>query len=175
LAEDLRASFQDILVPGGSCNTGKRGQAGVRYGAQLGSARKRGKNTVALVVGKLQCHPVVTITDTSSDRLALTVERFGRVKPERSQIVRPGVHTRIARYHPRRLLRAIVPDACRPLRRFPRSRNSDRCAAVYLIAPALRFHPTTDLLQRYLSRGIEIIRVGLAKSWRCGLRVVFRQ
>lgn len=46
---------------------------------------------------------------------------------------------------------------------------------VYLIAPALRFHPTTDILQRYLSRDLELIRVGLAESWRRGLRVMFRQ
>ncbi len=46
---------------------------------------------------------------------------------------------------------------------------------VYLIAPALRFHPTTDSLQRYLSPQMEIIRVGLAESWRLGLRVMFRQ
>jgi len=46
---------------------------------------------------------------------------------------------------------------------------------VYLVAPALRFHPTTDTLQRYLSRDIEIIRVGVAESWRRGLRVMFRQ
>lgn len=46
---------------------------------------------------------------------------------------------------------------------------------VYLIAPALRFHPTTDALQRYLSPELEIIRVGLAESWRRGIRVMFRQ
>jgi hypothetical protein len=46
---------------------------------------------------------------------------------------------------------------------------------VYLIAPALRFHPTTDILQRYLSRDMEVIRVGLPESWRRGLRVMFRQ
>lgn len=46
---------------------------------------------------------------------------------------------------------------------------------VYLVAPALRFHPTTDSLQRYLSPQMEIIRVGLAESWRRGLRVMFRQ
>ncbi|HKM66826.1 MAG TPA: hypothetical protein VJX70_06640 [Candidatus Acidoferrum sp.] len=46
---------------------------------------------------------------------------------------------------------------------------------VYLIAPALHFHPTTDILQRYLSPEMEIIRVGLAESWRRGLRVMFRQ
>src|ERR1700686_1383538 len=46
---------------------------------------------------------------------------------------------------------------------------------VYLIAPALRFHPTTDILQRYLSRDMKIIRVGRAENWRHGLRVMFRQ
>jgi len=46
---------------------------------------------------------------------------------------------------------------------------------VYLVAPALRFHPTTDVLQRYLSPEMEVIRVGLGESWRRGLRVMFRQ
>ncbi|MHB8503398.1 MAG: hypothetical protein ACYDCG_16105 [Candidatus Acidiferrales bacterium] len=46
---------------------------------------------------------------------------------------------------------------------------------VYLVAPALRFHPSTDTLLRYLSPELESIRVGLAESWRRGLRVVMRQ
>lgn len=46
---------------------------------------------------------------------------------------------------------------------------------VYLVAPALRFHPTTDALLRHLSRELEVVRVGLAESWRRGLRVVLRQ
>jgi len=46
---------------------------------------------------------------------------------------------------------------------------------VYLVAPALRFHPTTDTLLKYLSPEMEIIRVGLAESWRRGLRVMMRQ
>ena len=46
---------------------------------------------------------------------------------------------------------------------------------VYLVAPALRFHPSTDTLLRYLSREMESTRVGLAESWRRGLRVVMRQ
>jgi hypothetical protein len=46
---------------------------------------------------------------------------------------------------------------------------------VYLIAPALRFHPTTDALLKYLSPDMEIIRIGLAESWRRGFRVVMRQ
>jgi hypothetical protein len=46
---------------------------------------------------------------------------------------------------------------------------------VYLVAPALRFHPSTDDLPKFLSPELEIVRVGLAESWRHGLRVVMRQ
>jgi hypothetical protein len=46
---------------------------------------------------------------------------------------------------------------------------------VYLVAPALRFHPATDELLRYLSPEVEVVRVGLAESWRRGVRVVMRQ
>ena len=46
---------------------------------------------------------------------------------------------------------------------------------VYLVAPALRFHPTTDNLLNFLTPEMEILRVGLAESWRRGLRVVMRQ
>jgi hypothetical protein len=46
---------------------------------------------------------------------------------------------------------------------------------VYLVAPSLRFHPTTDALLRHLSPEMEVVRVGLAESWRRGLRVVMRQ
>lgn len=46
---------------------------------------------------------------------------------------------------------------------------------VYLVAPALRFHPATDTILRYLTPELEVIRVGLAESWRRGMRVVMRQ
>ena len=46
---------------------------------------------------------------------------------------------------------------------------------VYLVAPALRFHPSTDVLFRYFSSEIEFVRVGLAEGWRHGIRVVMRQ
>lgn len=46
---------------------------------------------------------------------------------------------------------------------------------VYLVAPALRFHPATDSILRNLSPQLEIVRVGLAETWRRGLRVVLRQ
>ncbi len=43
---------------------------------------------------------------------------------------------------------------------------------VYLVAPALRFHPATHDLLKYLSPELEIARVGLAESQRRGLRLV---
>jgi hypothetical protein len=46
---------------------------------------------------------------------------------------------------------------------------------LYLVAPAIRFHPSTDTLLRFLSPEIEVLRVGLAENWRRGLRVVMRQ
>jgi hypothetical protein len=46
---------------------------------------------------------------------------------------------------------------------------------VYLVAPALRFHPSTDVLLRYITPELETVRVGLAENWRHGLRVVMRQ
>jgi len=46
---------------------------------------------------------------------------------------------------------------------------------VYLVAPALRFHPTTETLLKYLSPEVQMTRIGLNQNWRRGLRVVFRQ
>jgi hypothetical protein len=57
---------------------------------------------------------------------------------------------------------------------FPGIALQNAMPLVYLVAPALRFHPTTDVLLRYLTRDIEVVRVGLAESWRRGLRVVQR-
>src|SRR3989454_10738422 len=46
---------------------------------------------------------------------------------------------------------------------------------LYLVAPGLRFHPASDILLRYLSRHVEVWRVGRNENWRRGLRVVLRQ
>jgi hypothetical protein len=46
---------------------------------------------------------------------------------------------------------------------------------VYLVAPALRFHPTTETILSYLTPEMEIVRVGLAENWRHGLHIVMRQ
>jgi hypothetical protein len=46
---------------------------------------------------------------------------------------------------------------------------------VYLVAPTLRFHPTTSTIIGYLHPEMEVIRVGLAENWRRGLRVMMRK
>lgn len=58
---------------------------------------------------------------------------------------------------------------------FPGVQLQTLAPLVYLVAPALRFHPATDQLLRYLSPEVEVVRVGLAESWRIGVRVVMRQ
>jgi hypothetical protein len=46
---------------------------------------------------------------------------------------------------------------------------------VWLVAPALRFHPATDTILRYLSSEISITRIGVCENWRQGVKVVLRQ
>jgi len=58
---------------------------------------------------------------------------------------------------------------------FPGVELQSAAPIVYLVAPALRFHPATDAILRNLSPQLEIVRVGLAENWRRGLRVVLRQ
>lgn len=58
---------------------------------------------------------------------------------------------------------------------FPKLELQKAPPLVYLVAPALRFHSTTGPLLRQLSSSMEVVRVGLAESWRRSLRVVMRQ
>lgn len=58
---------------------------------------------------------------------------------------------------------------------FPGMTFQPQPPLIYLVAPALRFHPATGALLRYLHPQLEVIRVGLAESWRRGLNVVLRQ
>lgn len=46
---------------------------------------------------------------------------------------------------------------------------------LYLVAPAFRFHSTTDSIIRYFDPSIEVIKVGLNQSWREGIKVLFRR
>ncbi len=58
---------------------------------------------------------------------------------------------------------------------FPGINLSSHPPLVILVAPSLRFHPTGDILARFLAPELQISRVGLNENWRRGLRVVLRQ
>ena len=45
---------------------------------------------------------------------------------------------------------------------------------ILLVAPALEFHSTTEILLGAMLPAIEIMRIGLAADWRSALRVMFR-
>lgn len=45
---------------------------------------------------------------------------------------------------------------------------------ILLIAPALEFHPSTEMILRYFAPEIEIERIGLGIGWRRELEVMFR-
>jgi hypothetical protein len=46
---------------------------------------------------------------------------------------------------------------------------------LFLIAPALRIHPTTDQILRYLSPEIDWTLLAIDERWRDGIRVIFRK
>jgi len=52
---------------------------------------------------------------------------------------------------------------------------SPQPAMLLLVAPALRVHPATDTLLRYLSPEIDLTLLGIDERWREQLRVVFRK
>jgi hypothetical protein len=58
---------------------------------------------------------------------------------------------------------------------FPEIRLNAKPPLLFLVAPGFRFHPSIDIVLRYLSPEIQIARIALAENWRRGLRVVFRQ
>jgi hypothetical protein len=58
---------------------------------------------------------------------------------------------------------------------FPEVLLNAKPPLLYLVAPGFRFHPSIDIVLRYLSPEIEIARIALPENWRRGLRVVFRQ
>jgi hypothetical protein len=58
---------------------------------------------------------------------------------------------------------------------FPGRQLSAEPPLLLLVAPALRVHPATDALLRYLSPEIEWILLGIDEHWRERVRVVFRK
>ncbi len=58
---------------------------------------------------------------------------------------------------------------------FPARELSPAPPLLFLVAPALHVHPTTDTLLRYLAPEIEWEFVGIDERWREGVKVVFRK
>jgi hypothetical protein len=58
---------------------------------------------------------------------------------------------------------------------FPGRELSSEKPLLYLVAPALRVHPATDTLLRYISPEIEWEFAGIDERWREDVKVVFRK
>jgi hypothetical protein len=58
---------------------------------------------------------------------------------------------------------------------FPGRELSPDSPLLFLVAPALRVHPSTDTMLRYVSPQVEWTFIGIDERWRDGVRVVFRK
>jgi hypothetical protein len=58
---------------------------------------------------------------------------------------------------------------------FGANKLSEKSPQLYLVAPALRIHPTTDKLLRYFSPEIDWQLVAVNEDWREEVKVVFRK
>ena len=58
---------------------------------------------------------------------------------------------------------------------FPGIELDPRPPLLFLVAPALHFHPASDLVLKCLSQEIEVFRVGVNEHWRRGVRVMLGQ
>lgn len=52
---------------------------------------------------------------------------------------------------------------------------SEDSPLLFLVAPALHVHPSTDIILHYISPEIEWAFVGIDERWTEGVRVVFRK
>ncbi len=58
---------------------------------------------------------------------------------------------------------------------FPGVELSSHDPLLFLVAPALRIHPATDILLHYFSPKIDWVLVGVDERWREGLKTIFRK
>jgi hypothetical protein len=54
-------------------------------------------------------------------------------------------------------------------------RLAEGAPRLYLVAPALRIHPATEVVLRYLSPRVEWVLVALDERWRKQVKVVWRK
>jgi len=58
---------------------------------------------------------------------------------------------------------------------FPGIELDPRPPLLFLVAPALHFHPASEVVLQSIEPAIEIFRVGVSEHWRRGIKVVLRQ
>ncbi|MGA9718940.1 MAG: hypothetical protein WBQ79_11735, partial [Acidobacteriaceae bacterium] len=58
---------------------------------------------------------------------------------------------------------------------FPGMRLADTSPLLYFIAPALRIHPATETVLRYLIPEIEWNLIAVGEDWRRSLDVIWRK
>jgi hypothetical protein len=58
---------------------------------------------------------------------------------------------------------------------FPGREIASHAPSLYLVAPALEFHPSTETLLRFFEVNLRVIRLGLGANWRENLKVISRQ
>lgn len=58
---------------------------------------------------------------------------------------------------------------------FPRLRLSQDPPRLILIAPALSFHPKTELITSYFSPQVPLERIGVNSAWRVGVKKIYHQ
>lgn len=57
---------------------------------------------------------------------------------------------------------------------FPTTTLASAAPRLFLVAPSLYFHPTTEVILRYFSPEVPVERIGLGVEWRRKLEVMFR-
>ena len=58
---------------------------------------------------------------------------------------------------------------------FPGLELSVAPPLLYLVAPAFRFHSSTQQLLRYFNPVVEVVQIGLSDRWRDGVKILFRR
>lgn len=58
---------------------------------------------------------------------------------------------------------------------FPGVPLSTQAPLLYLVAPALEFHPAHDTVLKFVAGTVPVIRAGLGANWKKELKVIFRQ
>jgi hypothetical protein len=58
---------------------------------------------------------------------------------------------------------------------FPGTRVTAQAPRLFLLAPALDFHPSNEVVLRFFSPEIEVKRLGVGLEWRASLKIMFRQ